>query len=141
MPKAPIAALVPALFLASAVLSVPALAADAGVKLAATLDGKNGGDANGSGAFAGTADVAAGKLCYTLGAQTTNPPAMAHIHTGEAGKSGPPVVSLKVTATQDCVDAPADTLKAIVANPAGYYVNVHTSDHPAGAVRGQLAKK
>jgi CHRD domain len=27
---------------------------------------------------------------------------------------------------------------AICANPAGYYVNYHTTDFPGGAVRGQL---
>ena len=33
--------------------------------------------------------------------------------------------------------APA-LLAAIVANPAGYYVNVHNAEYPGGAVRGQL---
>jgi hypothetical protein len=27
-----------------------------------------------------------------------------------------------------------------LANPAAYYVNVHTADYPDGAIRGQLAK-
>ena len=30
-------------------------------------------------------------------------------------------------------------LQEIVDNPAGYYVNLHTEDFPAGAIRGQLA--
>lgn len=143
---APIIIAVPMLFGAAA----PALAAAdhaghqaghaAGVKLSAALDGSAGGDSDGTGAFAATADVAGGQLCYTLTAANTSPPAMAHIHIGEAGKSGPPVVSLKVTSTEECTSAPADVLKAIVANPGGYYVNVHTADFPAGAIRGQLKK-
>ncbi len=32
----------------------------------------------------------------------------------------------------------AATIKAIRTHPGQYYVNVHTADYPAGAVRGQL---
>jgi hypothetical protein len=28
----------------------------------------------------------------------------------------------------------------IIANPAGYYFNVHTALNPAGAIRGQLVR-
>ena len=37
-------------------------------------------------------------------------------------------------------DVPAPpTLQAVIDDPAGYYVNLHTADFPAGAIRGQLA--
>jgi hypothetical protein len=34
----------------------------------------------------------------------------------------------------------ADLATALLGNPAGYYVNVHTRGQPGGAIRGQLAK-
>jgi len=37
-----------------------------------------------------------------------------------------------------CVTGSRTLVAAILANSAGYYVNVHTSDYPNGAVRGQL---
>jgi hypothetical protein len=33
----------------------------------------------------------------------------------------------------------ASVLQAIVDDPAGYYVNLHTEEFPGGAIRGQLA--
>ena len=41
---------------------------------------------------------------------------------------------------KDCATASADVVKDILQNPGNYYVNVHTSDFPAGAIRGQLSK-
>ncbi|HVR42285.1 MAG TPA: CHRD domain-containing protein, partial [Thermoanaerobaculia bacterium] len=69
----------------------------------------------------------------------------AHIHTGVAGEPGPVLIGFAdssrpfmngVPVTVTGID-PADAA-AILANPAGYYVNVHTTQFPAGAVRGQL---
>jgi hypothetical protein len=75
-----------------------------------------------------------------------------HIHTGQAGENGPVVINSGVTTIDDpdgvgriikIISLPTDeatlnTLKAVIANPEGHYVNMHTSTHPAGAIRAQL---
>ena len=35
----------------------------------------------------------------------------------------------------------AAALAALKRNPKGHYFNVHTSDHPGGAIRGQISAK
>ncbi|HEX6385826.1 MAG TPA: CHRD domain-containing protein, partial [Anaerolineae bacterium] len=69
----------------------------------------------------------------------------AHIHVGEAGVAGDIVVPLEPPgengASAGCMsDVDPDLIAAIIQNPAGYYVNVHTEDFPAGAIRGQLTE-
>jgi CHRD domain len=70
-----------------------------------------------------------------------------HIHIGARGVNGPVVVPLfagsssRLVFTQsDALEIRADTAAAICANPAGYYVNYHTTQDPEGAVRGQLVR-
>jgi hypothetical protein len=41
-------------------------------------------------------------------------------------------------ASGGCVQASVATLDAIAGNPSNYYVNVHNTDFPGGALRGQL---
>jgi hypothetical protein len=40
--------------------------------------------------------------------------------------------------SQGCVDVDRSLADAIRKAPQGYYVNVHNSEFPAGAIRGQL---
>jgi hypothetical protein len=66
------------------------------------------------------------------------PPTGAHIHNAPAGASGPVRVDFSGQFTgSDLVDP---DLAGVLANPANWYVNVHTREHPAGAIRGQLSE-
>jgi hypothetical protein len=82
-----------------------------------------------------------GQLCYQIAAKNLTAVA-AHIHHGDAGASGPVVVPLRTPNTAGtaggCTPAPRTLVAAILADPASYYVNVHTADFPNGAIRGQL---
>jgi hypothetical protein len=67
----------------------------------------------------------------------------AHIHEGSAGEMGPVVQSLELTGLESGVVAAGAAVNpllaaAILADPANYYVNVHTTVCPGGAIRGQL---
>lgn len=128
-------------FAAGLAAPLPAFAATA--MLTATLAGSNepaGGDADGTGSFSVEVDADAGDFCYTLSADKIARATMAHVHTGAAGVNGPPAITLEM-GSDLCVAVDPEVLKAIVANPANYYVNVHNAEFPAGAIRGQLAKK
>lgn len=107
------------------------------------------GDPDGSGAAQVTIDVRNEKVCFTLVVlDITLPAAAAHIHEGVAGVAGDIVVTLKapveiagtgIGVSKGCVrDLAKPLLRDIRSNPGEYYVNVHTTDFPGGAVRGQL---
>ena len=92
-------------------------------------------------------DVATGEISYRVVA--TNLPGTiagspgAHIHVGPAGVMGPVVEPLQLTGLETGLVAEGtatneELATAILADPANYYVNVHTTVCPDGAVRGQL---
>jgi CHRD domain len=75
-----------------------------------------------------------------------------HIHTGRAGENGDVVIPAGVSSVESSTGKGSITklislpttpemlgiLNAVLTNPQGHYVNLHTSANPGGAVRGQL---
>jgi len=101
------------------------------------------GDSDGSGLAALTVNPGQQEICYELGVENIMLPAIgAHIHVGGAGENGPVVVPLTPPDASGvysgCARVSRELALAIIQNPENYYVNVHTSDFPNGAVRGQL---
>jgi hypothetical protein len=94
-------------------------------------------------------DPAEGFVCFKLVVDSPpDAPVAAHIHRGAAGQDGPvvvPFVTPKPTAagtyeSKGCVSADPALIREIQANPAGFYVNVHTAKFPASLMRGQLVR-
>lgn len=96
------------------------------------------GDADGSGIAVVT--VNGTTINYSVLVQGIGTATLAHIHRGAAGVSGPVVVDFNAgTLVNGTVSGVSQTLiDEILANPSGFYVNVHNAEFPNGAIRGQL---
>ena len=114
-------------------------------ELAGVTEGDSPGDPDGSGSASIVIDVEAGTACWELTAEGIEPVTQSHIHIGAEGESGDVIVPLDVDGfegtSEGCIEPMEDAavLQEIVDDPAGYYVNLHTADFPAGAIRGNLA--
>jgi len=104
------------------------------------------GDVDGTGAVAITIDPVTDELCYDLAVGGISTPTAAHIHEGAVGTAPPMNIRVTLaaptTGTSSACIINAETIgfaDLIAANPQNFYVNVHTADFGAGAVRGQLA--
>ena len=91
------------------------------------------------------------EFTFTINNKSAETYTRAHIHKAAAGVNGPihwdfleppdPATSISDQPAQlRGVGRPraAAVLADLLANPAGYYVNVHSTAFPGGAVRGQL---
>jgi hypothetical protein len=137
-----------------------ASASDGTVRLTADLTGAQevplAADPDGSGKAKVDINVEAGTVCFDIKLDAVGTPNRGHIHEEVAGVNGGIVVTffelrtvdtpatdprndeIELGRIQDCVDADPALLARIVANPAGFYVNVHNARYPAGALRCQL---
>ena len=132
------------------VLALTSIAADGGRKFTTTLTGAaevpGPGDPDGSGTATIELNPGQGEVCFEITVSNIALPATgAHIHVGTATEAGPVVVPLtppdESGTSSGCVsDVDPALIRNIIQNPEQYYVNVHTEDFPAGAVRGQLQR-
>jgi hypothetical protein len=112
-------------------------------KLTGAAEVPGPGDPDGRGTAIIRLNPSQQKVCFYLTASSiTLPASAAHIHIGASTTFGNVVVTLVAPNASGvsfgCVSASADVIAAIRANPSNYYVNVHTTDFPNGAIRGQL---
>jgi hypothetical protein len=140
--------------LAGALVLAAAGGAFSGAKRATSLNGAEEcdaagncglGDSDGSGSAAITFNVGQATVCWELTWANIGEPAAGHIHRAPAGVAGPVVIPLHNAANQlvasGCRTADPALIQEIIDNPAGFYVNLHNSDFPAGAIRGQLSNR
>jgi hypothetical protein len=112
------------------------------------------GDPDGVGAAAFTfdfIDASHTQVCWDLSYSGITAPTLAHIHRGGAGQNTAPnqVVPDPLVATSllplgpnsatGCAGIDPALVTEITTTPSNFYVDVHTSDFPAGAIRGQLS--
>jgi hypothetical protein len=130
----------PTLFVSAAfaVIGGSALAADVSVKLVGAEETPpTTTSATGAGTISIAADKSVSGTVKTQGIDGT----VAHIHLGAVGQAGPPIITLTkgnggvwtVPAGSKLTDDQFASFKA-----GNLYVNVHSADHPAGEIRGQL---
>lgn len=130
-------------------LATSAIAGGDPNKLRAGLNGvkevPDDGDPNGSGTALVTLKGATKRVCFNLSYEKIGKPLAGHIHRGGRRVAGPIVVSLFEGSraggspiTGCAKDVANSTINQIRNNPGGFYVNLHNSVFPAGAIRGQL---
>ena len=137
-----IAFVAPALAAGALVISAsPAFAHDTFIAILSGANEVDAGDPGTTGVATVEVEAETGEVCTQVTSNVEGATAM-HIHKGAAGTNGPVVVPLDPTTingARTCVLVATELAKAIVANPAEFYVNIHTAAKPGGATRGQLA--
>jgi hypothetical protein len=131
----------------ASLVAMPAAAAPNVRTFNTDLTGRNQqpgpGDPNARGHARITVNLNSRQVCTRLTETGIARPTAAHIHSGRAGTSGPPVVTL-VTPTggssKACTKVSRALARDILDHPRAFYVNVHSKRFPDGAIRGQLVK-
>jgi hypothetical protein len=99
----------------------------------------------GSGTFVARSNIGQGRICWKLTVTGLADVTAAHIHYGTGPNATQIAVPLALptpfteTAT-GCANAARALVKQILVKPGNFYVNVHTTTYPSGAISGILKK-
>src|SRR5262245_22528058 len=99
----------------------------------------------GAGSFAAQSNVGQGRICWRITETGLTDVTAAHIHyrTGPNARQVAVPLTLSSPFTppdRGCVDAPRGLVRQILQHPGLFYVNVHTTTYPDGAISGMLKK-
>jgi hypothetical protein len=113
-------------------------------KLSGNAEAPGPGDQDGKGKAKITLKMEGHQVCWEIKVKKIIlPAAAAHIHLGAKGVPGPVVVTLSAPdargVSSGCTMVDHELHMNLHMHPEQYYVNVHNSAFPAGAVRGQLS--
>jgi hypothetical protein len=99
----------------------------------------------GAGSFAAQSNVGQGRICWRITVTGLTDVTAAHIHYRTGPKARQIAVPLAlpspfIAPTKGCVDAPRGLVRQILQHPGLFYVNVHTTTYPDGAISGMLKR-
>jgi hypothetical protein len=132
---------------AAALFPAAALADNGGRPINVAMTGEaeepGPGDPDGSGTASFRINPGQSEVCYTLTVSNIEPATAAHIHRAPPDRAGPIVVHLTAPTSgtsSGCAPVSRDLAKELIQDPGAFYVNVHNTPFPGGAVRGQLGR-
>ena len=112
------------------------------VALTGAAEEPHDGDPDATGTAVITVNLGQGTFCYQLTVSGLDPVIGAHLHViTNPDRTGPvaiPLASPTTGQSSGCIQVDRALLLEILRNPEQYYVNVHTTTFPAGAIRGDL---
>jgi hypothetical protein len=114
-------------------------------EISAVTGRKGAGDLNGRGGA--TAVIKGDQFCWGIAVKNIGAPVGAHVHRARRNKNGPIVIPLDPPSSGDagassgCETISSDLAGKIRRHPSRYYFNVHTTQFPNGAIRGQIFGK
>ena len=138
---------IPAVLAGTAIIGAAVASAqdNSGKRIRVSLEGEVEvpvqGDPDGTGTATIRVNPGQGQLCYTISVSGIAPATAAHIHEAPAGSQGGVVVGLTAPtggSSSGCVAIDRQEALDIIREPENYYINVHNTPFPGGALRAQL---